>query len=427
MLAEAGLVTRNATMAPRLDTLVLLVSTLLLFWKAIGLTCFTAGLVRARNTNDVLAKNLVLLAITIIFFLPITQHIIFSLGINAYFPSFSYHLTSQTDPQNAGSLFELLLAVIPLFIITGATAERLRLWPLLIFSLFFLGIIYPVSAYWVWGQGFLHHMGFIDYGGAAVLHVTGAIAAIAALFFLGPRQGRYNADCKSIPLPGANIPLAMLGAMQIWFGSIGLNVGTALLNAPNGLAMAFISTVCLNTLVAAAAGLLCALLLTRIIYGTIDVTLLFNGALAGVVAISAAPVLTNINIVVLIGAVAGLLTIASLMVCNRLRIDDPIGAIAVHGVGGIWGILAVSLTIYYMPTLASINSLPPVGSQQLCIQLLGLCCIAVWVLLASFVVWSLIRYTIGLRIKPQDEYKGLDIISCGMNAYPEFITPGQEK
>jgi Amt family ammonium transporter len=410
------------------DTLILLLSALLIFWKVVGLTCFTAGLVRTRNTNDILAKNVVLLAITIMIFIPLTQHIIFSKGINAYIPNFSSEFTRPVMPslRHAGTLFELLMAAIPLYIITGATAERLRFWPFMFFSLFYLAIIYPVVAYWVWGNGFLHNVGFIDFGGAAVLHISGAVAALVALIYLGTRQGRYDENQKTIPQPGANIPLAMLGAMQIWFGTVGLNVGTALLNAPTGLLMANLSLVTLNTLIAGSSGLLSILLLTRIIYGTIDVTLLFNGALAGIVAISANPILTNSNIVVLIGVIAGILTILSLMLCNRLRIDDPIGAISVHGIGGLWGILSVSFTLDYLPVLKG----SPIAFHnwwQLGLQSLGVISIIAWVFVTSLIVWSIIRFTVGLRIKTADEFKGMDIITCGMNAYPEFIIPGQEK
>lgn len=410
------------------DTLILLMSSLLVFWKVIGLTCFTAGLVRTRNTNDILAKNVVLLAISVMIFIPITQHIIFSNGLNAYIPTFSSEFIHPLIPslRHAAVLFELLMAVIPLYIITGATAERLRFWPFMLFSLFYLAIIYPVAAYWVWGNGFLHNVGFIDFGGAAVLHISGAVAALAAIIYLGTRQGRYDEDKKTMPLPGANIPLGMLGAMQIWLGAIGLNVGTSLLNAPQGMLIANLSLVTLNTLVAGSAGLLSVLILTRIIYGTIDVTLLFNGALAGIVALSANPILTNASMVVLIGGIAGLLTIFSLMACNRFRIDDPIGAISVHGIGGLWGILSVSFTLNYLPPIQSLTNMNHSG-LQFGIQSLGVICVIAWVFVASLIVWSVIRYTIGLRIKPVDEFKGMDIITCGMNAYPEFIIPGQEK
>lgn len=410
------------------DTLILLISTLLLFWKVVGLTCFTTGLVRTRNTNDILAKNVVLLAITIMIFIPFTQHIIFSQGLNAYIPNFSSEFVHPITPslREAGILFELLMAVVPLYIITGATAERLRFWPFIFFSLFYLIIIYPVVAYWVWGNGFLHHVGFIDFGGAAVLHISGAVAALTALIYLGTRQGRYDENNKITPQPGANIPFAMLGAMQIWFGTIGLNLGTALLNAPPGLLIANLSLVTLNTLIAGSSGLLSILILTRIIYGTIDVTLLFNGSLAGIVAISANPIVTNANIVVLIGLVAGILTILSLMLCNKLRIDDPIGAISVHGIGGLWGILSVSFTLRYLPAMKGIF-IDPHNWLQFGLQVLGVISIIAWVFVTSLIVWSIIRFTVGLRIKPADEFKGMDIITCGMNAYPEFIIPGQEK
>ncbi|MBY0545007.1 MAG: ammonium transporter [Gammaproteobacteria bacterium] len=411
------------------ETFMLLMCALLIFWKATGLTCFTAGLVRARNTNDILAKNVVLFAITVLFFIPVTQSIIFSHGINAYVPSFRHDLIKNSSTslfQQATTLFEMLIALIPLYIITGATAERLRFWPFLLFSLFYLGVIYPVVAYWTWGNGFLHTVGFIDYGGAAVLHISGAVAALAALIYLGVRQGHYDEQKKTIAQPGANIPFAMLGAMQIWFGSIGLNVGTALLNAPQGLLMAHVSLVIINTMIAGSAGLIGALIITRIVYGTIDVTLLFNGALAGIVALSANPLLMQPSVVVLIGFVAGIITMLSLKACNRLRIDDPIGAVSVHGAGGLWGILAVSFSLAYLP-VQNQTSLFYGHNGQFLLQLLGVVCIIAWVFVVSLLVWSIIRFTVGLRIKPDDEFKGMDILTCGMNAYPEFITPGQEK
>lgn len=409
-----------------IETLLLLLCALIVFWKATGLTCFTAGLVRARNTNDILAKNVVLFAITVLFFIPITQSIIFSQGFNAYIPSFGQHLPNATLFQQATSLFEMLMALIPLYIITGATAERLRFWPFLLFSLFYLGVIYPVVTYWTWGNGFLHKGGFVDYGGAAVLHISGAVAALAALIYLGVRQGHYNEQRKPVAQPGANIPFAMLGAMQIWFGSIGLNVGAALLNAPQDALITHMSTVIINTMIAGSAGLIGALIITRIIYGTIDVTLLFNGALAGIVALSANPLLTRPSVVVFIGFMAGIITIFSLKACNRLSIDDPIGAISVHGTGGLWGILAVSCSFAYLPLQSKIG-LSYTHNSQFFLQLLGVICIIAWVFVMSLLAWSIIRFTIGLRIKPDDEFKGMDILTCGMNAYPEFIIPGQEK
>lgn len=402
------------------ETMILLISTLLVFWKVTGLTCFTAGLVRSRNTNDILAKNVVLLAVTIVFFIPVTQHIIFSNGINAYIPGFRHQLSAIS---NTRTLFELFMAVIPLYIISGATAERLRFWPFLLFSLFFLGLIYPVVAYWTWGHGFLHQVGFIDYGGAAVLHIMGAVASIACLLYLGARKGHNDKNKKPQPQPGANIPLGMLGAMQIWFGSIGLNIGTALIHAPAGLLAANLSLVALNTMIAGAAGLLGALLLTRIIYGTIDVTLLFNGALAGIVALSANPIIVNPSIVIFLGLVAGILAMVAIMSSHRLHLDDPVGAIPVHGIGGLWGILFVSFTYYYLPSLQNSS----LGWSQFGLQLLGVICIITWGFVISLMIWSMIRFTIGLRIKPSDEFKGMDIVTCGMNAYPEFIIPGQEK
>ncbi|NNM58321.1 MAG: hypothetical protein HKM04_00690 [Legionellales bacterium] len=406
------------------ESVILLISALFVFWKLIGLTCFTAGLVRSRNTNDILAKNVVLLALSIAFFILVTQHLVFSNGINAYIPTFTHHLPTPALPgfEYTRTLFELFMPIIPLYIISGATAERLRFWPFLLFSLFYLGLIYPTVAYWTWGSGFLHQVGFIDYGGAAVLHISGAVASIACLVYLGSRKGHYDQNKKLLPQPGANIPLAMLGAMLIWFGSIGLNVGTALIHAPQGLLVANLSLVILNTLIAGSAGLLGALLLTRIIYGTIDITLLFNGALAGIVAISANPIIVNSSIVALIGLIAGILCMFAIMTCRPLGIDDPIGAIPVHGIGGLWGIISASFT-YYISGVQNTG----VDWSQLGLQSLGVICIITWVFVTSLIVWSIIRFSIGLRIKPTDEFKGMDIITCGMNAYPEFIIPGQEK
>ena len=295
-------------------------------------------------------------------------------------------------------------------IVSGAVAERMKLWSFLAFAVVMTGLIYPLEGSWTWGGQTvfglysLGDIGFSDFAGSGIVHMAGAAAALAGVLLLGPRKGKYGADGKVNAIPGANLPLATLGTFILWMGWFGFNGGSVLklgdINSANAVAMVF-----LNTNAAAAGGLIAALFLARALFGKADLTMALNGALAGLVAITAEPSTPSALTATLIGAVGGGIVVLSIMLLDKLRIDDPVGAISVHGVVGLWGLLAVPLT----------NS----GATILG-QLAGAATIFIWVFGASWIAWAIIKATLGLLICEEDEYAGADLAECGMEAYPEF-------
>jgi Amt family ammonium transporter len=290
-------------------------------------------------------------------------------------------------------------------IVSGAVAERMKLWAFLVFAVVMTGFIYPVQGYWKWGEGFLHGLGFSDFAGSGVVHLAGASAALAGVLLLGPRKGKYGKDGTINAIPGANLPLATLGTFILWLGWFGFNGGSELKISDIGEANA-VAAVFVNTNMAAAGGLVAALIIARLLFGKADLTMALNGALAGLVAITAEP-LTPIPLeATLIGAVGGLIVVFSIVVLDKLRIDDPVGAISVHGVVGMWGLLAVPIT----------NAEASLGAQ-----LVGLGTILGWVFVTSFIAWLLIKLVMGIRVSEEEEWDGVDIGECGLEAYPEFV------
>jgi len=305
----------------------------------------------------------------------------------------------------ADYFFQVVFVATAMSIVSGAVAERMKLWAFLTFAVVMTGFIYPVQGMWSWGGGWLKAIGFSDFAGSGIVHMAGAAAALAGVLVLGPRKGKYSADGRINAIPGANMPLATLGMFILWFGWFGFNGGSqlALGNIENGNAVAQIFV---NTNLAACGGVVSALLLAQFWFGKADLTMALNGALGGLVAITASPLDPSAEWSVLIGAMAGLLVVTSIITLDKLRLDDPVGAISVHGVCGILGLLVVPL-----------NSDVAISSQ-----LIGLSAIFGWVFITSLCVWLIIKATFGIRISEEQEYDGADTSECGIEAYPEFTS-----
>ncbi len=401
-----------------LDTFYLLVSGALVMWMAAGFAMLEAGLVRAKNTAEILTKNLALYAVACVMYMLCGYQIMYGDGVNAVIPGFGLLIgddhgvaavlkggkDAPAYSHLADFFFQVVFVATAMSIVSGAVAERMRLWAFLLFAVVMTGFIYPVQGYWKWGGGFLDQAGFLDFAGSGVVHLTGASAALAAVLLLGPRKGKYGKDGSVQAIPGANLPLATLGTFILWLGWFGFNGGSELrvsnVAEANSVAMVFV-----NTNMAAAGGAIAALLTARLLFGKADLTMLLNGALAGLVAITAEPLTPSPLLASLIGVIGGVIVVFSIVGLDRLRIDDPVGAISVHGVVGMWGLLAVPLS----------NAKAGLGSQ-----LLGIGSILAWVFLSAFGVWFLIRLLFGIRVSEEEEYEGVDIGECGLEAYPEF-------
>lgn len=401
-----------------LDTFYLLICGALVMWMAAGFAMLESGLVRAKNTAEILTKNIVLYALACVMYLLLGYHLMYSGDVGGALPNLGFLIGSEHAVEavaaggegapgfskRADFFFQVVFTATCMSIVSGAVAERMKLWAFLAFAVVMCGVIYPVEGYWSWGGGFLKHAGFKDFAGSGVVHLAGATAALAGVMLLGARKGKYGPNGQINAFPGANLPLATLGSLILWFGWFGFNGGSQLkissIEDANAVASVFV-----NTNLAAAGGLLAALVVARLMFGKADLTMVLNGALAGLVAITAEPSTPTGVQAVLIGAVGGVLVVFSILLLDKLRIDDPVGAISVHGAAGIWGLLAVPLT----------NS-----SASFSAQLMGAGCIFAWVLVASLLVWSLIKLVMGLRVSEEDEYEGVDIVECGMEAYPEF-------
>ena len=406
-----------------LDTLYFLVMGALVMWMAAGFTMLEAGLVRAKNTAEILTKNVGLYSIACVMYMVCGYSIMYPGEVsNAVFGSVGNlfgGLLGSTDNSAADVIasggetyysglsdffFQVVFVATAMSIVSGAVAERMKLWSFFIFAVILTGFIYPVQGFWKWGGGFLDAAGFSDFAGSGVVHLCGAAAALAGVLLLGARKGKYGKKGEINAIPGCNLPLATLGTLILWLGWFGFNGGSELKISDVGEANA-VSLVFVNTNMAAAGGLLAALLLARLWFGKADLTMALNGALAGLVAITAEPLAPTPIGATLIGAAGGLLVVVSIVTLDKLRIDDPVGAISVHGVVGMWGLLAVP--IYN-------------GDASLIAQLYGLVAIFAWVFLTSLLVWFVLKITLGIRVSEEHEYEGVDISECGLEAYPEF-------
>jgi Amt family ammonium transporter len=423
---EATQVAAQVTeLAYALDTFYFLVMGALVMWMAAGFTMLEAGLVRAKNTAEILTKNVGLYSIACIMYMLCGYSIMypgdFAGGIFQSLSTLGSGLLTSSDNAAADVIasggdtyysnlsdffFQVVFVATAMSIVSGAVAERMKLWSFFIFAVVLTGFIYPVQGYWKWGGGFLDAAGFLDFAGSGVVHLCGAAAALAGVILLGARKGKYSKGGQINAIPGCNLPLAALGTLILWLGWFGFNGGSELKVSDVGEANA-VALVFVNTNMAAAGGLVFALLLSRFWFGKADLTMALNGALAGLVAITAEPLTPEPIQATLIGAVGGLLVVASIVTLDKLKIDDPVGAISVHGVVGIWGLIAVCFT----------NDDASFGAQ-----LLGMACIFAWVFVVSFVVWLILKKTIGIRVSEEEEYEGVDLGECGLEAYPEFTT-----
>ncbi|RMA80276.1 ammonium transporter [Umboniibacter marinipuniceus] len=408
-----------------LDTFYFLVCGALVMWMAAGFSMLEAGLVRSKNTTEILTKNVALFAISCTMYLICGYAIMydggfFLSGIEAF--SQEEVLASSAEEGFAGAsvysaasdfFFQVVFVATAMSIVSGAVAERMKLWAFLAFTVVMTGLIYPLEGSWTWGGQEVFGLfslgddfGFSDFAGSGIVHMAGAAAALAGVLLLGARKGKYGSNGQVNAIPGANLPLATLGTFILWMGWFGFNGGSVLklgdASSAHSVAMVF-----LNTNAAAAGGLVAALVLARLLFGKADLTMALNGALAGLVAITAEPSTPTALQATLFGALGGLLVVLSILGLEKLKIDDPVGAISVHGTVGLLGLLLVPITN---------DGATFVG------QIVGALTIFVWVFSASLVVWMLIKVIFGIRVSEEEEFSGVDIAECGMEAYPEFTS-----
>ena len=402
-----------------LNSLLFLMAGFLVMFMAAGFCMLEAGLVRSKNTTMQLTKNVALFSIAAVGYYLIGYNLMYPLGtwsvegvLSGVFGvaimeavGITADAADDISYATTGSdyFFQLMFCAATASIVSGALAERIKLWPFLLFTLILTAIIYPVQASWKWGGGFLDEMGFLDFAGSTVVHSVGGWAALAGALILGPRIGKYK-DGKVVPMPGANLPIATLGVFILWLGWFGFNGGSQLAMGTVG-DVADVSRIFANTNAAAAGGAIAALILTQVVYGKVDLTMVLNGALAGLVSITAEPLTPTLGVATLIGAVGGLIVVFTVPMLDKFKIDDVVGAIPVHLIAGIWGTLAVPLT----------NSDANFGTQIISILIVG-----VFTFVVSGVVWYIIKSVFGIRVSESDEIAGLDKSELGMESYPEF-------
>lgn len=394
-----------------LDTFYFLMSGVLVMWMAAGFAMLEAGLVRSKNTTEILTKNIVLYSIACIMFLLVGYNIMYvDNAEGGIIPSFGSLIGSQSEGADhsleSDFFFQVVFVATAMSIVSGAVAERMKLWAFLVFTVVLTGVIYPIEGYWTWGGGFLSEAGFSDFAGSGIVHMAGASAALAAVLLLGARKGKYGKNGEVYPIPGSNMPLATLGAFILWMGWFGFNGGSQLMlsDAENATA---VGKIFLNTNAAAAGGALFALLITKLMWGKADLTMVLNGALAGLVTITADPLSPSPAFATLLGALGGVLVVFSIVALDKAKIDDPVGAISVHGVCGLFGLMVVPFS----------NADATFGAQ-----LYGAAVIFAWVFTASILVWAVLKATMGIRVTEEEEVMGMDMADCGIDAYPEFVS-----
>ena len=396
-------------LAYAVDTFYFLVMGAMVMFMAPGFAMLEAGMVRSKNTSEILTKNVALFSIACIMYLVIGYNIMYGgeglfLGAENTVDDVLASGGDTYYSARSDFFFQVVFVATAMSIISGAVAERMKLWSFLLFAVVMTGFIYPLQGSWSWGGGFLSEAGFVDFAGSGIVHMCGAAAALAGVILLGPRSGKYGPNGEITPIPGSNMPLATLGMFILWFGWFGFNGGSELklsnIDEANAVAQVFV-----NTNMAAAGGLVAALILATVIFGKADLTMALNGALAGLVSITAEPLSgTNLESM-LIGAVGGVLVVLSIVGLDKIKIDDPVGAISVHGTCGIWGLMAVLITS---------------DDATLTGQLTGLGAIFGFTFVAALVVWFIIKLAIGIRLSEEDELVGADKAEIGIVAYPEF-------
>ncbi len=406
-----------------LNSLLFLIGGFLVMFMACGFCMLEAGLVRKKNTTMQLTKNISLFSIAAVGYYIIGYNLMYPLGNWSIEGILSGYLIPLVDTAtlevvgvtaeatddlayaSTGSdyFFQLMFCAATASIVSGAVAERIKLWPFLLFTLILTAILYPLSASWTWGGGFLSEAGFSDFAGSTIVHSCGGWAALAGVLVLGPRIGKY-VDGKVVPMPGANLPLATLGTFILWLGWFGFNGGSQLAMGTVG-DVADVSRIFANTNAAAAGGVLAAIIASQLYFGKVDLTMALNGALAGLVSITAEPLAPSLGAATIIGGIGGLIVVFTVPLLDRMKIDDVVGAIPVHLIAGIWGTIAVVFT----------NSDASLGSQ-----IYGILVIGVFTFVSSGVIFLAVSKVIGLRCSEEEEVKGLDTSELGMEAYPEF-------
>ncbi len=409
-----------------MDTFYFLICGALVMWMAAGFAMLEAGLVRTKNTTEILTKNVALFAIACTMYLVCGYNFmydggIFLSGVTTVAGMDDAAIQAVLEASNesgfgdmgeyAGAsdfFFQVVFVATAMSIVSGAVAERMKLWAFLLFAVAMTGFIYPIEGGWTWGGksvfGF-YDLSYSDYAGSGIVHLAGAAAALAGVLLLGPRSGKYQESGAIKAIPGANLPLATLGTFILWMGWFGFNGGSTLKLGGIGVANE-VANVFLNTNAAASGGLIAAMITARLLFGKTDLTMCLNGALAGLVAITAEPADPTPLLSTFIGAIGGVIVVFSIVALDKLKIDDPVGAISVHGTVGIFGIFAVLLSD---PDATFMG------------QLVGMLTIFGWVFGTSLVAWMVIKAVMGIRVSAEEEEEGLDIIDCGVEAYPEFV------
>ena len=417
-----------AELAYALDTFYFLISGALVMWMAAGFTMLEAGLVRSKSTAEILTKNIALYSIASVMYMIVGYNIMYSDGLTSIIPGINFFISGDNTPADvhagftgdlsydglgdrpyysdrADFFFQVVFVATAMSIISGAVAERMKLWAFLAFAVVMTGFIYPIQGFWSWGGGFLDELGYIDYAGSGIVHFTGAVAALAGVLLLGARKGKYGPNGEVNAIPGAALPLATLGVLILWLGWFGFNGGSELkvsdVDSANNVAAVFA-----NTNLSAAAGVIAALITTRLLFGKADLTMALNGAIAGLVAITADPLSPSPLMAVVVGGIGGVIVVFSIVALDKLKIDDPVGAISAHGTAGIWGVMAVLLTNPDATFVAQIS---------------GLVAIFLFVFTASLILWLILKLVMGIRLSEEDEYVGADVSECGLEAYPEFV------
>ena len=408
-----------AQLAYALDTFYFLLSGALVMWMAAGFAMLEAGLVRAKNTTEILTKNVLLYAIASVMYLAIGYNLMYiNDSWSGVIPDFGFLIGDENTAEaviaggddapyysaRSDFFFQVVFVATGMSIISGAVAERMKLMAFLAFAVIFTGFIYPIQGSWSWGGGFLSEAGFSDFAGSGIVHMCGAAAALAGVLVLGARKGKYGPNGEINAIPGANMPLATLGTFILWLGWFGFNGGSELMvsnvDESNAVAQVF-----LNTNMAAAGGAIAAAIVAKLKFGKADLSMALNGALAGLVAITADPLSPTAQMATMIGGIGGVIVVVSILSLDRLKIDDPVGAISVHGVVGIWGLFAVLLS----------NGDATFGGQ-----IIGIVSIFAFTFVASLVVWTILKMIMGIRVTEEEEYLGMDVVDCGIEAYPEF-------
>ena len=407
------------------NTFSFLIHGFLVMWMGAGFAMLESGLVRTKNTATICLKNVALYSVAGLMYYLVGYNLMY-VDVSNWMGSIAlFYNSSEAElallnadaatpelvapvVENGYSVmsdwfFQMVFVATAASIVSGTLAERIKVWPFLLFVVILTAIIYPIQGAWTWGGGWLSQLGFSDFAGSTIVHSVGGWAALTGAIILGARRGKYAAGGRVTPLPGANLPLATLGTFILWFGWFGFNGGSqlALGSALDATAMGIVYV---NTNLGAAAGLIAAMVLTQLLYKKIDLTMTLNGAIAGLVSITAGPDLQNHALAIVVGGIGGAIVVFAVPLLDRLRIDDVVGAISAHLFAGIWGTLAVAIF----------------GGGSLAAQLTGIAAIGAFVVVTSSIVWLAIKYSMGLRVSPENEDLGLDKAELGMEAYPEF-------